>query len=180
MPFSCKRRFSVFQIAGDLRFAIQITNRNRNQSARFGALRLMRSVGIATDIAVIRTRCDFKSLADWISNHYSYSGLDFKSLAIWSKSPEISTKSRKIFDNGQKMALLVVAKKKNSFGAQPGVGLWLFPYFFRICNLEGVFCTAYQARGTLACLYRLSFPRFLSWDRSVPWHVGPCSKFSPP
>ena len=47
MPFSCTssqnnellRRFTEFQIARDLRFAIRITNRNRSQIARFGALR---------------------------------------------------------------------------------------------------------------------------------------------
>ena len=47
MPISCTtnqnngaflRRFSLSQIASDLRFAIRITNRNRSQIARFGAL----------------------------------------------------------------------------------------------------------------------------------------------
>ena len=33
------RRFTLSQIASDLRFAIRITNRNRSQIARFGALR---------------------------------------------------------------------------------------------------------------------------------------------
>ena len=33
------RRFTLYQIASDLRFAIRITNRNRSQIARFGALR---------------------------------------------------------------------------------------------------------------------------------------------
>ena len=31
-------RFTLSQIASDLRFAIRITNRNRSQIARFGAL----------------------------------------------------------------------------------------------------------------------------------------------
>ena len=39
------RRFTMSQIAGDLRFAIRITNRNRNQIAGFGALSCSFSFG---------------------------------------------------------------------------------------------------------------------------------------
>ena len=40
----------MFQIASDLRFAIRITNRNRSQIARFGALRFLGFWRVPTSI----------------------------------------------------------------------------------------------------------------------------------